>query len=209
MGFRGIQFRLLFLASWLFTRFFLALCFLPLSSTFLQAAVEGKPLDLEPIGALRELERERLERSFNVERFIPAHQLSEGDSLQKLSERILRQTARSLVEDSPLSRRPVTRSVERLGDTLGGDLSAKMPHPSDPSRGGGIEHQLSFRVRAEQGRAFLRYRGLTDAELSYNLFGQAIRFEINEQLTSKLQLLLIHEISHEEVIHEVNVRWIW
>ncbi len=168
------------------------------------------PLDLQDVDKWQELEKQRVQETYDLERFIPFEALSEEDSPEKVSKKILGRTVQTLLEDSPLAQSPVVRSVEELNRSLSGELRFA---PGEDGRShrwlGPIEHRLSFRVRADQGRALIRYRGYTEAEMSYNFLGHALRFEINEQLTSRLELLLIHEFSHEEILHEVNMRWSW
>lgn len=74
-----------------------------------------------------------------------------------------------------------------------------------------IEHKFNFQVLAFQGRAEMKYEGLTHALVSYQATDATTTFEVFDNLPTALkqQVVLSHELRRDDRLSQLSVRWNW
>lgn len=56
----------------------------------------------------------------------------------------------------------------------------------------GMQHSFKFKLQAERARAELAYQGLLNAQLTYRMSEEELRFEVREKVASATDLVLSH-----------------
>ena len=78
------------------------------------------------------------------------------------------------------------------------------------TRPNSTKHEFNFAMQPAQARAFVKYRGVANAELSYQAAGSTVNFEVNERVEAfRSHIVYAHTVKPGDSIDSVSMRWIW
>ncbi|MGE3974303.1 MAG: hypothetical protein AB7F59_07260 [Bdellovibrionales bacterium] len=70
-----------------------------------------------------------------------------------------------------------------------------------------IQHSLNMQVQAFEQKAFLKYSGLANVQVTYLMSGSDLNLEFNENLGGSTQLVVSHEV--QDQLSKAQLRWNW
>jgi hypothetical protein len=151
---------------------------------------------IQPVQSLRSI------RSSDVGMLIPASELKPESDSSTIAAQIIDHSMTNFLksmQNSELGRtvKLVEKSVETQV-TLGG---------TDPDS---TRHSIKLAMRAAQSSALIRYSGITDATVTYQILRSALDFEIREPLPIfKTDLVYNHVATRDDRRDVLSLRWTW
>lgn len=148
---------------------------------------------------MAQLEQWRTKNLFErMNRYLPRRQpanASPSSGRQLATETALRMAEAEWISQTAIGQ--TTRAIDR-------GLS-----PSFNGRTGETKHQLSLQVRSTQTEASVHYQGFGSSSLTYNIYLQALQYEMAHSLSAHLQVSADHLSSREETRDRLLVTWSW
>lgn len=148
---------------------------------------------------MAQLEQWRTKNLFErMNRYLPRRQpanASPASGRQLAAETALRMAEAEWISQTAIGQ--TTRAIDR-------GLS-----PSFNGRTGDTKHRLSLQVRSTQTETSVHYQGFGSSSLTYNIYLQALQYEMTHTLSTHLQVSADHLSSREETRDRLLVTWSW
>lgn len=156
-------------------------------------------IDTSYFMASKEAYERTLFQEKDMEKMVPlnlSEEMSDTQLTSKIADRSLQNYLKSpRVQASSLGR--TSKSIEkatRVDMSLGGNTKDS------------IEHKFRFQMLAFQSEAQLKYSGLLNAELKYEIARSQVDVEIKEPLAQNKELVFNYQSSHEDTLNQVLLR---
>lgn len=142
-------------------------------------------------------------KSEDVSQLIP-HDMQPGNDASQVASRILDRSLNSWMNSPMMKGSSLVKTAKSFENTMGSNVSVGGDDPEQ------TKHSIQFNVRAEQARAFVKYEGITNAQLSYQVGSDRVDLEVREPMTLlETDLVYNHTNSRADSRDIVSVRWIW
>ena len=77
------------------------------------------------------------------------------------------------------------------------------------SQPGAIKHKVLFNLAPFESKAQMKYKGFTNASLTYNMAVAKLDFEMYRDVDKRTKLVYNHVDTHDDHRDIVSLRWIW
>ncbi len=98
-------------------------------------------------------------------------------------------------------------SVGRTANTVQNSMKTEASFGgADPSA---TQHSFAFNLNPFETKAQMKYKGFTNASLTYNMSVAKLDFEMYRDVDKMTKLVYNHVDTHEDHRDIVSLRWIW
>ena len=140
----------------------------------------------------------------DVSRMIPAKDMVSGSEGGRVASQILDQSLTTFFNSPVFRNSDFGRSAVRVQKSMEGNVAIGGTRPNS------TKHEFNFAMQPAQARAFVKYRGVANAELSYQAAGSTVNFEVNERVEAfRSHIVYAHTVKPGDSIDSVSMRWIW
>lgn len=141
--------------------------------------------------------------SDDVSKLIP-QDIQPTSNAGQVASRILDRSLNTWMNSDMMKDSSLVKSAKSLENTMGSDVSIGGEDSDE------MKHSFKFNVRAEQAKALVKYEGLTNAQLSYQVGSDRLDFEVREPMAVlETDLVYNHTNSRADNRDIVSVRWVW
>jgi hypothetical protein len=159
-----------------------------------------KGLDASLITPIQSL---NVTRSEDVAKMIPADMAPSSD-FGAVSSQILDRSISSLFNSPLIRNSDIGRTAHQMEKSMESNIELGGAEPDS------IKHSFKFAMKAAQTRAQIEYSGLTNAQLSYQIAGSTLDFEVREPVAAiGTQVVFNHIDKPSDRTDVVSLRWDW
>ena len=152
---------------------------------------------IEPVRPYNEVD------SSDISKMIPQDMQATSDGGQ-VAARIADRSMNSLMDSPLMKSSDIGRAAKSVEHSMQADMSVGGTEPDS------VKHSFHFDVQAAQTKAQLKYEGITHANLTYQVSGQTLNFEVREPMKMmKTDLVYNHVDTWNDRRDTLSVRWIW
>ena len=139
----------------------------------------------------------------DVAQFIPSDIVPSGDG-GYVASHIIDHSLSSFFNSPGFRTSDFGRRAVKAEQSMEGNIEMGGNKPNE------IKHELKFAMQPTQTRAVIEYKGLTNAELSYQVAASTMNFEIHERVHAiSSQLVYNHIVKPGDATDSVSLRWVW
>lgn len=140
----------------------------------------------------------------DISKMIPAKDMQSGADGGRVASQIMDQSLTTFFNSPIFRNSDFGRSAVRVQKSMEGNVSVGGSRPNS------IKHEFKFAMQPTQARAFMKYRGIANAEVSYQAASSTMNFEVSERVNAiKSNVVYAHTVKPGDRIDSVNLRWVW
>lgn len=133
----------------------------------------------------------------DVQAYIPTH-IPAGSDGSAVANKILNRSLKTLTKKFTEKNRGLAKATEKLQNLETNMTFGSSAQSADGSPSTSIEHKISFRLDAFETLAMVKYRGLVQADLSFDLARQDAALQIHRDLGGSMHLSLVQNLGRDE-----------
>ncbi|MEK7357507.1 MAG: hypothetical protein AAB250_13730 [Bdellovibrionota bacterium] len=153
---------------------------------------------IEPIRSLNYTSAE------DISKMIPMKDMVSGSDGGRVASQIFDRSISSFFNSPAVKNSDFGRNAHRVEKAMEGNVAVGGSRPNS------IKHEFKFAMQPTQTRAFVQYRGLANAQLSYQAAGSTVNFEVAERVESlSSNVVYAHTVKPGDSIYSVSLRWVW
>jgi hypothetical protein len=170
-------------------------------SFYLSARDFSRGFDL---ALIKPIESTRTIRMEDVSKVIPFHEMRSSNDGGYVASQILDHSLSNFFNSPTVRNSDLGRTAHQVEKSMEGDVAFGGTEPES------IKHAFKFAMRATQTRAQVEYTGLTNAQLTYNVFQARLNLEVREPMKAlNTQVVYNHITQPGDQIDMVSLRWAW
>lgn len=140
----------------------------------------------------------------DISKMIPAHDMVATSDGGRVASQIFDRSISSFFASPAVRNSDFGRNAHRVEKAM----------ESNVAIGGGtadsVKHEFKFAMQPTQTRALVQYRGLANAQLSYQAAGSTMNFEVHERIEAlDSNLVYAHTVKPGDATDTLNLRWVW
>lgn len=140
----------------------------------------------------------------DISKLIPAKDMQSGADGGRVASQIMDQSLTTFFNSPVFRNSDLGRSAERMQKSMEGNVTLGGSKPDS------TKHEFKFAMLPTQTRALVQYRGIANAQVSYQAAGSTMNFEVHEKVEALgSQVVYAHTVKPGDSIDSLSLRWNW
>lgn len=156
-------------------------------------------IDVIQMQRVEKVYTQRRKKKYDARKFIPKMDPSK-DTFQ-VGLKVMTHSIQSYIEEQKEEETGQDNPSRKVGDVFESNIEFL--------RDTEFKQNISFRVKAAESTASVRYRGITDASVNYIIGKDAVRMDVMESLIPGMALMYSYLSAHDESRHTVSMNFSW
>ncbi|MES2963986.1 MAG: hypothetical protein V4760_08850 [Bdellovibrionota bacterium] len=153
---------------------------------------------IEPIHSLNYTSSE------DISRLIPVRDMQTGTDGGRVASQIMDQSLTTFFNSPVFRNSDFGRSAVRVQKSMEGNVTVGGTRPNS------TKHEFKFAMQPTQTRALMQYRGIANAQVTYQVAASTVNIEVTERMDMlDSDVVLAHTMKPGDTIDSVGLRWDW
>ncbi len=156
-------------------------------------------IDVNQLERVEKVYKQKRKRKLDSRKYIPKMDPSK-DTFQ-VGLKVMTHTIQNYIEDQKDEETGMDGSNRKLNDAFESNINFLSNHE--------LKQNVSFRVKAVDSTASVRYRGITDASVNYIIGRDAVRMDVLESIIPGMAMMYSYLSAHDESRHTISMNFTW
>lgn len=156
-------------------------------------------IDVNQLERVEKVYKQKRKRKMDARKYIPKMDPSK-DTFQ-VGLKVMTHTIQNYIEDQKDEETGVDAPNRKLNDAFESNINFLSNHE--------LKQNVSFRVKAVDSTASVRYRGITDASVNYIIGRDAVRMDVLESIIPGMAMMYSYLSAHDESRHTISMNFTW